>query len=103
MNLPDHLRGAYIIARVEQSPTDVANSADYYCNVELVIADCNRVVELDFEIDLADERRNTFHKLDVLIGTLEQFRVALNCEAELAEQRENKRTHCAQRQLSLAI
>ena len=49
----------------------------------VVIADCHRIVELEFFMGHPESRRNSLHKIDKLLETLTAFREALHKENEL--------------------
>jgi hypothetical protein len=86
LNLEGFNAGAYILAAVEDSS---ASDDDHpYVDIDLTLADCSRVVSFDFDIDSAPARRNSLHKLNLIIDSLLDFREALIAEAELAEKRE---------------
>ena len=78
--------GAYVYAVVPDSSTCRDDDCDHrYCADPILrFSDCGRVVSFDFEVDTADERRNSFHKLDVMIDSLTKFRDALALEAHRA-------------------
>jgi hypothetical protein len=89
LNRPGHYAGAYVIAEVP----DTASCRSVDCDHRscfwpvLRISDCSRSIDLDFEVATAAERRNSLYKLDVLIGTLIEFRAALEIEADRAAAR----------------
>jgi hypothetical protein len=66
LNRPSHNSIAMIYARVAKG------------SVELKIADCDRVVSLDFGDYDAAERENSLYKIDRLVDVLSQFRDALH-------------------------
>ncbi len=53
----------------------------------LEISDCYRRIELDFDISTAEDRLNSFHKIDTLISSLQSFREGLAVEAALYRRR----------------
>ena len=59
--------------------------------LKLRIADCENAIHLDFSVDSPDIRKNSLHKIDTLIASLERFRSGLQAEAELRIERENRR------------
>lgn len=67
LNHPGREAGAYVLAGVYE-----ASRFNY-----LHIADCRRVVCLEFDSTSPRAHRNCLHKLDVLIQTLTEFRAAL--------------------------
>jgi hypothetical protein len=63
------------------------------CDPRLVlqIADCTNTINLEFSLETAQLRENSRFKVDTLLGALHRFRDGLAAEAELAEQREQRR------------
>ena len=63
------------------------------CDPQLVlqIADCTNTINLEFSLETAQLRENSLFKADTLLGALHRFRDGLAAEAELAEQREQRR------------
>jgi hypothetical protein len=57
----------------------------------LQIADCTNTINLEFSLETAQLRENSLFKVDTLLGALHRFRDGLAAEAELAEQREQRR------------
>ena len=94
LNLPGFQHGAYVRAYV-QDTTDSeirlpvgkhAGSAP--CpRMELEIADCDRHINLYFDIEDAEDRLNSFHKIDVLISALQAFKDGMAEEAALRRRR----------------
>ena len=86
LNYPRHFYGAYVIAVVGDTSTCRKSGCDHlWCgDIQLRISDCDRVCSLDFDLDSAAARRNSLHKVTVLIETLIRFREALEIEAERA-------------------
>ena len=56
----------------------------------LEIADCERRVSLEFDIDTLEGRANSLHKLDTLLAALQVFRLALEEEFEPYDEREQQ-------------
>ena len=56
--------------------------------IRLKVSDCDNVISLWFELDTADERRNSLHKIATLLGALHRFEEALQAEARLAARRD---------------
>jgi hypothetical protein len=54
----------------------------------LEISDCYKRIELEFDITSAEERLNSFHKVETLIAALLAFREGLSAEAALHRHRE---------------
>jgi hypothetical protein len=89
LNRPGHHGGAYVLAEVEDS-THLEmdrNELQSWVNITLVLSDCSRMVSYDFNLETASERKNSLHKIDLLVETLSRFREAMYQEAELAAQR----------------
>ena len=86
LNLPGFHGGAYVVAYVEDTsergpePATHRNAKGLE-NVEprtiLEIADCDRRIQLDFEVYSEARRANSLHKLDTLIAALQVFRKGL--------------------------
>ena len=94
LNLPGFHHGAYVYVYVEDT-SDRALKRDPYCDddctccphnfeprMTLEIADCDRTISLQFDIDTAEGRVNSFHKLDTLVAALQIFRGAVEQEFE---------------------
>ena len=96
LNLPGFHAGAYVRAYVEDTseravarpdkshPTHVIPRP----RIVLEIADCYRRIELDFDISSAEERLNSFHKIETLLSAMTAFREGLAAEAALHRRRE---------------
>lgn len=82
LNRPGHHGGAYVIAVVPDSSSCTDQGCDHrWCSdPELAISDCDRVIRLEFSRHDASARRNSLHKLDVLLDALTRFRAALESE-----------------------
>ena len=93
LNRRNHHAGAYIIARVRD--TSLSTERDRWSDVILDIADCGRVISLDFPLDTAAERSNSIEKARLLAGVLTRFAEALEAEAEVwaSTQRERRKTN----------
>ena len=61
--------------------------------ITLSIADCSRIISLDFDLDYIPSAKNGLNKLDVLIGILQQFKDAFIKELEVVEQDKKKRAN----------
>jgi hypothetical protein len=87
LNLPGYHAGAYIRAYVEDTsalPTERDGRAlNYFTRIDLEIADCDRRIALEFDLDTPGDRMNSFHKVDTLIATLQAFRAGMVEEAAL--------------------
>jgi hypothetical protein len=96
LNLPGFHAGAYIRAYVEDTSEREAcapikrRNHNYIPGPRLVleISDCYKRIELDFDVTSAEERLNSFHKIDTLIGALVAFREGMSVEATLHRRRE---------------
>jgi len=78
---------SYIVAEVESS----ADGAYRFGNYLLTIADCKRIIRLEFPIGSRRARRESLAKINLLHNTITSFRDALIKEIELAENfKENK-------------
>jgi hypothetical protein len=96
LNLPGFHAGAYIRAYVEDTsereacPPTKHRNRNYIPGPRLVleISDCYKRIELDFDVTSAEERLNSFHKVDILIAALLAFREGMSAEAALHRRRE---------------
>ena len=73
---------SYIQAYVQTGP----DGPDKWGNNMVFIADCKRVVELEFFLGSKRQRRMSLAKIDLLIKILTQFRRALAKEIRLIEE-----------------
>jgi hypothetical protein len=80
LNLPGFHGGAYVVAYVEDTSRREGNP---HPRVILEIADCNRRINLEFELDSDLDVENSLHKVDVLVAALTEFRAGLVEEARL--------------------
>jgi hypothetical protein len=100
LNLPGFHGGAYVVGYVEDTEgrglwRDPDCDDDCTCcpgNFQpwmiLEIADCNRRINLEFDLDSEEARANSLHKLDTLISALRVFRSGIQMEFELYQRRE---------------
>ena len=72
---------SYILAEVESSDNGAYQWGEYL----LTIADCRRIVRLEFGLGNKQERRRSLAKINLLIKILTLFRDALAREASLIE------------------
>jgi len=100
LNLPGFHGGAFVYIYVEDtSQRDLMKGP--YCDDEcsccpsnfeprmsLEIADCDRTVGFSFDVDNAEGRENSLHKLDTLEIAIRVFRDALVAEFEPYDRRE---------------
>lgn len=101
LNLPGFHGGAFVYVYVEDTSErfrhrpectdDCANCHNLEPATTLEIADCNRRISLEFEIDSEEARENSLHKLDTLVAALTLFREALVAEFEPYDRRERER------------
>ncbi len=102
LNLPGFHGGAYVYVYVEDT-SDREPLRDPFCKdgctccpqnfeprMSFEIADCSRYVSLEFDVDSAEARVNSLHKLDTLAAALQVFRAALELEFEPYEARERQ-------------
>jgi hypothetical protein len=108
LNLPGFHGGAYVVAYVEDT-SECGLRRDPYCDDDdcsdcpgnfeprmiLEIADCNRRVNLEFDVDSEEGRANSLHKLNTLISALRVFRTGI--EGEFAEYARRERLNEEQR------
>jgi hypothetical protein len=94
LNLPGFHAGAYVRACVEdtsEKEVEVHEGGKRRHVLEpmlvLEISDCYRRIELDFDLSSAEDRLNSFHKIDTLIRSLQSFRRGLVAEAALYRRR----------------
>jgi hypothetical protein len=90
LNLPGFHGGAYVVAYVEDTSARGLHDCDVCDELEnfeprtiLEIADCEKRIELEFEVCSTARRANSLHKLDTLTTALRVFRKGL--EEEFAE------------------
>lgn len=72
---------SYILAEVETSD----NGAYKWGHYMLTIADCRRIIHLEFSLGTKRARRRALAKINLLIAVLTRFRDALKREADLIE------------------
>jgi len=94
LNLPGFHGSAFVYVYVEDTSERELKrepycDADCSCcpsnfepNMELEIADCNRVIGLEFDVDTPEGRENSLHKLDTLEIAIRVFRDAFVAEFE---------------------
>ena len=100
LNLPGFHGGAFVYVYVEDtSERELVGGP--YCDADcsccpcelraadgLEIADCNRRIGLEFDVDTREGRENSLHKLDTLEIAIRVFRDALVAEFEPYDRRE---------------
>ena len=102
LNLPGFHGGAYVVAYVEDT-SECGPRRNPYCDDDcpdcpenfeprmiLEIADCNKRVNLEFDVDSEEARSNSLHKLDTLIAALRVFRAGVEGEFGEYERRERE-------------
>ena len=72
---------SYIHAHIQTGP----DGPDKWGDNMVIIADCRRVVQLEFFLGTKRDRRNSLAKIDLLIKLLTQFRAALAKEITAIE------------------
>jgi hypothetical protein len=72
---------SYIQAHVQTGP----DGPDKWGDNRVILADCNRVVQLEFFLGSKRHRRISLAKIDLLIKVLTQFRTALAKEIRSIE------------------
>ena len=87
LNKRGHHSGGYILAFVED--TSKRRKETDWTDTEFTVADCGRQISLSFEVS-PEELANSLYKVDVLIETLTQFRLALVEEGCLSAERESR-------------
>ena len=63
-------------------------SANFEPRMTLEIADCDRTIGLEFDVDTPEGRENSLHKLDTLEIAIRVFRDAFAAEFEPYDRRE---------------
>lgn len=100
LNLPGFHGGAFVYVYVEDT-SERGLKTDRYCEddcsccpsnfeprMTLEIADCDRTIGLEFDVDTPEGRENSLHKLDTLEIAIRVFRDALVAEFEPYDRRE---------------
>ena len=72
---------AFVFAVAESSDNGEKDNANYV----LTLADCKRMIELEFPLTSARMRRQSLAKVDLLADVISRFRDAVHAEAELIE------------------
>jgi hypothetical protein len=100
LNLPGFHGGAFVYVYVEDTSERELRRRPYcdddcpYCpenfepRMTLEIADCDRAIGLEFDVDTPEGRENSLHKLDTLEIAIRVFRDALVAEFEPYDRRE---------------
>lgn len=89
-----HLR-AYVIAVVEDAREKRVRgeNEDYWSDITLKIADCEDEITLYFELESGEERENSLHKIRVLAEVINEFKQALELEAQVMNARSGMSRH----------
>lgn len=61
-----------------------------YGNYVLTIADCRRIIELEFSLASPRVRKQSLAKIDLLAEIVNRFRDTVHAEADLIDQRQGK-------------
>ena len=77
---------SFIYAAADSSEGGKKESGDYV----LTIADCKRVVELDFSLTGPRMRRQSLAKIDLLAEVVNRFKETMHAEAELMDRRRRR-------------
>lgn len=83
LNLRGHHAGAYVLANITLETFPAHGQLTQEVAAHLTIADCGRVVTLDFDVRDAATARNALHKVRALAQVLDAFQTAL--ETAVAE------------------
>jgi len=87
---PELNGGAHVRAFVEDTSAQrVRRRKVPSPRLRLRITDCTNQIHLEFSVDSPDLRKNSLHKIETLIASLERFREGLQAEAELRATRED--------------
>jgi hypothetical protein len=100
LNLPGFHGGAFVYVYVEDT-SERELVREPYCDTDctccpqnfeprsiLEIADCRRTIVLEFDLDTAEGRETSLHKLDTLEIAIRVFRDAFEAEFEPYDRRE---------------
>jgi hypothetical protein len=90
LNRPGLYGDAYVHVFVEDT-TARRRPRNHDPRLVLQIADCTNTINLEFSLETAQLRENSLFKVNALFGAIHRFRDGLAAEAELAEQREQRR------------
>ena len=61
-----------------------------YGNYVLTVADCKRMIELEFSLTSPRMRKQSLAKVDLLAEVINRFKDAIHTEAELIDRRKRK-------------
>ncbi len=81
---------AYVIAVVEDAREKhvCCKDSDDWHEITLKIADCSEEIELYFDLRSVEERENSLHKIRTLAEVINEFKRAIETEAEVINARE---------------
>lgn len=85
LNLDGHHGNASVVALVERGSKKSGRNPWTH----LTISDCSREITLEFELFNEETRRNSLHKVNTLVDSLEKFRQALQVECDRLEANPN--------------
>ncbi|SEE76124.1 hypothetical protein [Ruania alba] len=77
LNRRGHHAGAYALAQVRTEASWEPGSDDRRVDAQLTLADCGRVVSLEFDVDTAGDARNALYKARLLRSIIIGFTEAL--------------------------
>lgn len=77
---------SFVFAVAESSEGGKDESGNYV----LTVADCKRMVELEFPLTSPRLRKQSLAKIDLLAEVVNRFKNAIHAEANLIEQRKGK-------------
>jgi len=80
---------AYVIAIVEDTREVTETDGKHHGEIELNIADCSDRISLYFNLNSAQQRANSLLKIKQLSETINEFRKALETEAESISNRKS--------------
>ena len=90
LNFPELDGGAHVRAFVEDTSAHRVRRRKLPSpRLKLRITDCMNQIHLEFSVDSPDLRKNSLHKIETLIASLERFREGLLAESELRAARES--------------
>lgn len=87
LNKPGMQTSAHVIAKVTRGTNRYGSNRPWW-EYRLRLADCTRSIDLEFFLDDAEERRNSIHKIDLLVDTLVKFQHYVHLGAEEVEAHE---------------
>jgi hypothetical protein len=85
LNLRGHHAGAYALADIKVEPGYDRDERTKRVSATLSIADCGRVVTLEFDVDSPSDARNSLHKARLLRDVVNHFTDALERAVQKAD------------------